>query len=510
MDYPDPNLPAGSASLVEPIPFKIEPEVPPTPPEGPGPIASNNFQPIVNQPESPLEGASQAIKSFVSAETAGGGAPVFSKLKLLLPILGVLVLLVVIIGVVFKVIIPMFSKGVGGQAALTYWGLWEDDNVFEGVLSDYQKNHPKVKITYQRQSANDYRERLQSALARGDGPDIFRFHNTWVPMLKNELSPVSSKAYDAASFEKIFYPIAQSDLRVGSSYVGIPLEYDGLALFVNNSIFQSAGKIVPKTWDDLRKTASELTVRDSSGQIQIAGVALGRTENIDHWSDILGLMLLQNGADPSRPAGNLVEDALTYFTLFSRVDRDWDQTLPPSTVAFSGGKVAMYFGPSWEVFEIKRANPSLDFSTVPVPQLPETNLTWASYWVEGVSKKSKNSDAAWDFLKYLSSKEVLQKLYDGESKLRLFGEPYSRIDMADQLTGQPYVGAYIQQAPNARSWYLSSRTFDNGINDKIIKYYEDAINTINQGKTAKEALVLTAQGVAQVLGQYGLGASVVR
>jgi len=493
----------------EPIPFKSETAAPEI--EETVNVPAQSFPPAgteatIAPADTEKPDLDQKAKTFVEGEGGAGG-----KFKRFLSILLIIIFLGAIGGAVYKFVLPrFFSLGGKNEVSLTYWGLWEEDNVLSTVLADYQSSHPNVKITYERQSPRDYRERLQSALARGEGPDIFRFHNTWVPMLKNELVPVPAGVFDAATFEATFYPVARLDLRVSNTYVGVPLEFDGLGLFINQDIFKAAAKTPPKTWDELRKTALELTVKDSQGKIQIAGVALGRTENVDHWSDILALMMLQNGADLAKPTGSLAEDALTYFTIFSQTDKVWDKTLPPSTKAFAGGKLAMYFGPSWEVFEIKMANPRFSFEVVPVPQLPDTNITWASYWAEGVSKKSGNQEAAWEFLKYLSSKEVLQKLYQTASGTRLFGEPYSRVDMASLLENQPYVGAYIKQAPTARSWYMCSRTFDNGLNEKVIKYFEDAVNAINQGKTAKEALATAAQGVSQTLGTYGISSPVVR
>ncbi len=452
----------------------------------------------------PTQTAVEEAKTFMSGENGAG-----SKIKKILIFLLIFVVLAAVTGLAYRFLLPRFLNQ-GKEVNLVYWGLWEEEKILEGAITEYQKTHPGVKITYERKSPKEYRERLQSALAREEGPDIFRFHNTWVPMLKNELAPVPASVFDAAGFEATFYPIARTDLRLGGNYVGVPLGIDGLGLYVNTELFRAAGKSPPKTWDELRQTALELTVRDSQGQIQIAGVALGRTENVDHWSDILALMMLQNGADLNNPVGNLAEDALTYFTIFSQVDKVWDKTLPSSTLAFAGGKLAMYFAPSWRVFDIKTLNPKLSFEIVPVPQLPETNVTWASYWVEGVSKKSAHQEAAWEFLKYLSSKETLQALYQTASQTRLFGEPYSRIDMANLLETQPYIGSYVKQAPTARSWYLASQTFDNGLNEKIIKYFQDAVNSVNQGKTATEALKVAASGVSQILAQYGLSSPVVR
>lgn len=391
------------------------------------------------------------------------------------------------------------SKG----GTLTYWGLWEPESVMTEVIAAYQKDHPNVKITYVQQSPTDYRERIQSAFSRGEGPDIFRLHNTWLPMFRNELAPLGA---DIIS-EKDYYPVVKKDLAVGNTFYGVPLMMDTLALYINNEIFKAAGKTPPTTWEDLRKTALELTVKDRQGKIQQAGIALGTTNNTDHWSDILGLMMYQNGVTLERPTGQNAEDALSFYSIFYAVDRVWDETLPPSTISFAGGKVAMFFGPSWRVFDIKAINPGLDFQVVAVPQLPGTNVTWASYWAEGIWNKSKNKEEATKFLKYLAQKEALQKLYQAESSLRAFGELYPRTEMAGLLAGNPLAAPFLAQATTARSWYVCSRTRDNGLNDRMIKYFEDAVNSINRGGNAREALATASQGVSQLLTQYGIAAT---
>ena len=236
----------------------------------------------------------------------------------------------------------------------------------------------------------------------------------------------------------------------------------------------------------------------------MGGMDLGNSNNVDHWSDILALMLLQNSADPANPIGSGAEDALKFYTIFSNSDKVWDNTMPQSVYAFATQKVAMIFAPSWQAHTIKQINPNIDFGIVPVPQLPNSNVTWASYWVEGVSKKSAKQAEAFNVLKFLSEKDKLVKFYTEASKTRLFGELYPRKDLADSLKSDPLAGAYISQAENAKSFYMASRTFDNGINDKIIKYYEDAVNAVGEGEDPSEALQTTAQGVQQVLSQYGV------
>ena len=431
-------------------------------------------------------------------------------------------ILLVVLGLVVIVLLALaVSKFLGGtkskQANLTWWGLWEDNSVVEPLIAEYQAANPNVKITYTREAQQDYRERLTNALAKGTGPDIFSFHNSWVPMFKNELDSIPASVMSAADFAQTFYPVASSDLTSGTGLVGIPLEYDGLGLYVNEDLFAQGGKSVPTTWDDLRITACQLT-KVENDVITQSGVALGRTENVDHWQEILALMMLQNGVNLGNPAGQLASDAIKYFTLFSTTSacegsqqKVWDETLPPSTIAFAAGKVAMYLGPSWRVLEIRQQNPNLKFKIVPVPQLPkgnakEPNLGYATYWVQGVWSRGKNKTEAWKFLKFLSSKESLEKLYQNAAKQRLFGEPYPRVDMASLISQDPYLGGIIATARDAQSWFLAARTYDGatGINSLIGKYFEDAVNAINKGSAVNQALETVSAGVNQVLSQYGL------
>jgi multiple sugar transport system substrate-binding protein len=472
----------------------------PPPPASPEPLG----------PELAAEGE-EAAAALVTEEPPKRGI----NLKKFLPFLLVLVVFAALIGIGYKIILPRLSPE-SQEVTLAYWGLWEPETIYSSVVSEYQQSHPNVEIEYVQHSPKDYRQRLQSALAGEEGPDIFRFHNAWVPMLKRDLAPIPANIMDSATFEANYYPVIRQDLRIANNYVGIPLEIDGLGLFINEEIFERGGKTIPTsvTWDEFRRLACELTSINEQDEIETAGAALGRTENVEHWSDVLALMMLQNEADLTNPTTKRAQDTIKYFAMFSQrttdCSRTWDETLPNSTSAFAGGTLAMYFGPSWDVFEIKEANSSLRFRVIPVPQLPGTNITWASYWIEGVSQKSENKDAAWEFLKYLSEKTTMQKLFEVESNVRLFGEPYSRMDMADLLEGDLFVGAYIQQADAARSWYLASRTFDNGLNDSMIEAYEVVVGLAAEGKGIESELETLAQKVGQLLSQYEVSAAVVR
>ncbi len=492
--------------------------------------ASPGPMPKLDKPEVAQAPSAQANSAPTNqAEPAKSAKNPLSKFKLNLPkplLIGGAVLLVLALAfLLFSLFKPKTSTpaktsstnqntNVANKTAptevttLTYWGLWEDSQILKEVIADFEAKNPSIKIDYRKQSHRDYRERLQQAIASGNGPDIFRYHMTWVPMLSLDLAPLPATVMSAAEYKQTFYPTATNNLQVGGQIVGIPLMYDGLALFYNKEMLKTANLSVPTTWAELRTAANKLTVPANlsdrqSGNITRAGLAIGNAGNVDHFSDILGLLIIQNGGNPSEVSSQYVKDAITFYTNFIRQDKIWSDRLANSTTAFAKGDVAMIFAPSWRVHDIKNLNPNLDFAVARLPQLDSENpIAWATFWAEGVNNKSKSKDAAWLFLKHLSSQDVLRKFYNDASQYRAFGEIYPRIDMATELQGNELVGAYTEDAPIAKSWYMASFTHDNGLNDQVIKYYEDAVNSVLAGSSVEKALEPAALGITSVLGKY--------
>lgn len=415
------------------------------------------------------------------------------------------------ISVILLIIIILLTfahpkKAVEEKVTLHWWGLWEDVNVMQPIIDDFHAKHSNVTIIYEKEDPKSYNERLLTRIQNGTGPDIFRYHNSWIPEVLSVLAPLSTDAITLDTFNKSFYPVAQSDLEKNGAMYGIPLEIDTLSLFVNQSIFQAAGQKVPTAWDIFPDVARSLTVKDDTGRIKTAGVALGTYDNITHAPDILTLLFSQNGVNLNNIVSTAknASDTLTFYTTFAK-DRNnvWDATLDPSVVAFSKGNLAMFFGYSYDVFTIKQANPTLNFKIYPVPHLPNRLQTSASYWVEGVSIKSQHQKEAMMFMNYLSQKDTEQKLFTLQSKTRLFGEPYARVELASSLKDNPYLAPFVSQAKTAISSTFAGETYDTGINAQVNGYLGNAVRSIFVNTSTDTAIATLGQGISQVMSQYG-------
>jgi len=376
---------------------------------------------------------------------------------------------------------------------LTYWGFWED-NLIKPSIAEYQKLNPKATINYVRQSQTNYRTRLQTQIRAGVGPDVFRIHNSWLPMFQADLAPAPQDVFTLSDFKSFFYPVAEASLTKNNQILAAPMEIDGLALFYNEEILNGVGGKPPKNWQEFTDLAVKMTVKDQSG-IKTAGAAIGSISNVDHWPEIIGLLLFQQpGVELSNVATSQAAEVLRFYTGFV-IDpkrKVWDTNLPASTQMFAQGRLGFYFAPSWRAHELKVANPNLKFKVAPVPQLSGRNVAYASFWAEAVSKTSKYPKEAWQFVKFLTSAETV----------RLFGQPYSLVSLSSELTQDPILGAFVSQGPYYKFWYLSSNTFDNGLNDEMIKYWQDGINATLAGTDPQTALQTVDRGVKQVLEKY--------
>ena len=64
-------------------------------------------------------------------------------------------------------------------------------------------------------------------------------------MLIDDLAALPTNVMNATDFKKNFYPIAAEQLTSSNKIMGVPLMYDGLALYYNKEMLKSANAEPP-------------------------------------------------------------------------------------------------------------------------------------------------------------------------------------------------------------------------------------------------------------------------
>lgn len=427
-----------------------------------------------------------------------------------------LVLLVLLLSVIAGILFWVYTNGVRTaqneqpkEANLSIWVLGEDEKVIRGLVDGFSEVSPGTKITTASQTVINYQSRLEAQIQSGKGPDIFKFPVTELPVFIDILTPAPEEAFTAADFKSIFYPVHQENLIVSDKIYAVPESVDGLALFVNVDILRAAGVETPKTWEQFVNGSTKMTVKDSSGVIQTSGAALGTTNNIDFWPEIIELLFSQQPkASLSFPDSQDSADVIQFYTGFVTDPRKktWDQTLPSDSEMFEQGSLAFYFGTSKKIADFKLHNPDLNFLVVPVPQLSANrNISVGSYWVWGVSDKSVNKLEAWRFLRYMSTTAALDFSGSLRKQNNLPQKPYPRVDMAAQAKAlEPNFSTFVETAPDIKSWYLNSDAPEGGINQKMIQIYGKVISDTLLGVNPRTSLTTATPQIKQVLTEYNL------
>lgn len=384
---------------------------------------------------------------------------------------------------------PSLNKPV----TLKYWGMWEDPRIIGKVIERYQEENPKVQIDYEDRSVlkpEQYKERIFARADSDLGADIARIHSSWVPRIYRTLSPMPTKQMTAREYADTFYPVASEEAVFDGKIYGFPAYYDGLALIYNIDHFSEIGQVSPPlAWEEFRRLALKFSrYSGEDGEVLVrAGAAMGTATNIEHFSDILGMMWSQAGVDiPADVDSRAAQDALTFYTNFLSEDKVWSEEFPEAVTAFSEGKVSMIFAPTWRIIDLLNANPGLNIGVAPVPQaIAENPVSWASYWMDVVPKSSANADVAWDFIEFMSQEEQQLLMFSEASKLHHFGAPFARVDMADQLTSNLFLKPYVDVAPFAKSAEIAARSG----NTRQVSALRQAVTEVLSGVTAEEALL---------------------
>lgn len=386
------------------------------------------------------------------------------------------------------------------NVTLVYYKLFDDEDVMKPIIQQYRASHPNVEIIYKKfTDPVEYENLIINELAEGEGPDIFSMPNSWFLRNTRKVSPMPTTMMAPADFEQNFVTVAKDDLILRDpadsqdKIFGIPFSVDTLALYFNKSQYNdkipSQGRPAA-TWEGLKEDVYKLTKKDNSFErFEVAGVAMGRSDNVARAIDILYMLMLQYNVDfynanysqaqftkqkavnTSGIGLNPSAEALKLYTSFAlptNKNYSWNAYLSDSKSAvkemdtFARGKVSMVFGYSYlydqiaaQIKDLKdKGVNTIDTKDIGISVVPQVNdpktstekrVAFANYYAETVSRTSKNPDAAWDFLLFASSKENLQ--YYNEKTHR----PTSRRDMIEDQMKDPIYGVFAEQIGFAES-----------------------------------------------------------
>jgi arabinogalactan oligomer/maltooligosaccharide transport system substrate-binding protein len=278
----------------------------------------------------------------------------------------------------------------GGEAA-----------AFEKVVAQYNaaKAASGVKVTTLPVPYDAFADKITAAVPRGKGPDIFIYAQDrlggWVEAGKT-IEPIDFYV-DKATLSRFLPSTVQAMTYHGTLYA-LPFNYKVITMVYNKKLLTK----VPKTTGELVTVAKSLTDA-STGRFGVA-----YWYNNFYYHAILMNAFGGGAFDAAgKPIMNCQGNVKSLELLMKWVDKDKFLPAEPSTALvtslFNDGKAAIVFSGPWFLGEIAKG---VEYGLAPMPTVDEAGGKPMSPWmtVEGVyiAAGSKNKDAAYDFVKYVT------------------------------------------------------------------------------------------------------------
>lgn len=385
------------------------------------------------------------------------------------------------------------------KVVLNWWAVFDDGRNYQQIIQDYQTLHPNVAVNFRRLRLDEYNNELIRAFAEDRGPDILSIHNTWIPEYQTLIQPMPkstklvfietrgglkkeqiptlrevptlslrtlSETYVDVVTNDVVKPYQENSRSpVENRIWGLPTSVDSLALYYNKDLLNNAGIAEPpKTWRDFQNNVKALTSLDANGNIVQSGAAIGTATNVERASDLLSVIMMQNGTQMTSPNGNATFanppvggkvpesiGALQFYTDFANPIKEvytWNEKQPSSFEAFANGTTAFFFGYSYHAPLLSARNPKLNYAVTKLPQISGGQVVnFANYWVQTVAKSSSHANEAWDFIQFMSSKDHVT------SYLTAAKRPTALRELINSQLEDPLLNAFASQTLTAKSWY---------------------------------------------------------
>ena len=280
-----------------------------------------------------------------------------------------------------------------------------EDDLLQSVVDDFNNTHPNIHVDYSVING-DYATAMTARFAARNAPDVFYVDSSIAPtwIKQGVVEPLNAYIKKSKYDTSKFYPGLLNAFKVGKNYYGFPKDWSPLAVEINKSMFAKAGiKKAPRTWGELLVDAQKL----ASSNAVPGGKPLCLPAD---WARMLAFVFQNKGslANVQSPA---VAAAVNYYVNFFK--KGLAATPTQLGVGWPGEalgkeKAAIIFEGNWLLPYMKSTFPQVGFGVGPmVKGKVNGNLGFTVSY--SMAKDSKNKQAAWTLLSWLTGKVGMSK-----------------------------------------------------------------------------------------------------
>ena len=427
---------------------------------------------------------------------------------------------------------PYEKEDASKSKDLNMYIVHDNTDVFQEQIQAFRSKNPTVNVKIKKfVNLAEYEDLIINEIAEGEGPDVFMVHNSWMLKHYKKLLPMPTNlpvVMTTDTFKQTFFQAAADDLVIKDKIYGMPLAIDNLALYYNKAYFKDLLSTEDKPavlWSKIKEQVYNLTKQNNSPErFSLAGMGIGRADNVASAIDVLYTMMLQYGVNFYDSTGasatfakssanssgvqNPGIEALTLYTSFglsTYKNYSWNDVITgyapkdKEVGPFVRGKVAMIAGYPYLYDEIVKGIQTQqktgknyidikDVGTAPMPQLVSATESTkrdvlASYFPLVVARTTKYPTEAWSLVQDLTTSSSLQTYHKKTNR------PTSRKDMVKEQQTKPIFGIFAYQAPFAKSFRIYDATLYNKVFTKAIQDVVTNVSTPSDALTSAQTKI---------------------
>lgn len=461
-----------------------------------------------------------------------------------------------------NIVLALLVAGSGSAWAedtvLTVWGMaiTPDEKGADVQVRQFERENPGIKVRLLGMGAGGMNpQKLMTAIVGGAPPDLVRqdrftiadwaSRGAFRPL--DDLIARDQGVDPRTPTAEQYYPSTWEEASYEGKVYGIPIGADNRVLHWNPGTFAKKERELraagldptrpPRTWSETLAYSKVLTEFNADGTIKTAGFMPNYGNS---WLYIYGF---QNNASFMSADGRrctlntpATAEALAFMVEGYKLLGGYDNAKKfesgfrgGENDPFATGQVAMVINGDWQLSNYARFMPRAQLKTAPAPvpddrfykrgrfaDEEDTFVTWAGGYSWVIPKGAKNTEAAWKFMKWVTSLEGRKVYLEGQADLeRARGRKYiprmeAHIEanqwVRDQFAGDPtnqYDAAlrmHIDMMPYAR---IRPATFvGQKLWDEHIRAFE---NAAREAMTVEEALKDSEKNVQALLDEAYYG-----
>ncbi|MEU9061669.1 extracellular solute-binding protein [Streptomyces sp. NPDC048430] len=299
------------------------------------------------------------------------------------------------------------------SGTVTWWdtsNVGSEDKVFKKIAEGFEKKHPKVDVKYVNVPFGEAQNKFKNAAQANSGaPDVIRSEVAWTPEFADlgYLAPLDGTA--ALKDEGDFLEQAAASTEYKGKTYAVPQVIDSMGIFYNKKMFKDAGVEPPAKIADLKSIAKK--IKEKTGK---TGLYLRGDDSYYFLSFLYGeggdlvdagsKTVTVDNAEGTKAFG-VVKDLVDSGAAKTDATDGWENMMS----SFKNGDVAMMINGPWAVADTLTGKEFTDKANLGISTVPAGSAAQGAPQGGhnlGVYAGSKNLDASYAFVEYMTSVET--------------------------------------------------------------------------------------------------------